>query len=336
MARTRAPLLSFLTAAALLSGSCRTASREDAADLILHNGWIWTADPANPRAQAVAIRGDRFAAVGSDEVILKLRGPATEVIDLAGRFATPGFNDNHVHFASAARFLEFNIMATATQEEFVARLTDVVSRLPAGEWILGGFWGAYDAWMPGSAGGGKRAPFVPDIGAVEELTRQHPMFLRKFDDGEFAANRQALEAAGIDPENPSAPEVEFLRGAEGRFTGRMRGKGVVPLFEARLPKSFSRTRRLEQTRRALQEIARHGVTNVSDMSDDEQLDIYRELQRTGELTARIHFRYPLERWKELAQRGIRAGSGDDWIRLGALKGHIDGTMGNSTARFFEP
>ena len=72
------------------------------------------------------------------------------------------------------------------------------------------------------------------------------------------------------------------------------------------------------------------------MSDDVQLDIYKELQRSGELTVRIHFRPGLDRWKELADRGIRVGSGDEWIRMGALKGHIDGIMGTSSARFFEP
>jgi len=336
MARSRNRLLAFLIALLPLSGHCRTTARENAADLILHNGEIWTADVRNPRAQAVAIAQERFLAVGTNEAILKRRGPGTRVIDLQRRFATPGFNDNHVHFASAARFLEFNIMATATQEEFVARVSDAVSRIPKGEWILGGFWGAYDQWAPGSSGGGRREPFVPDLAAVEELTREHPMFLRKFDDSEFAANKRALKEVGIDPENPSATGVEFLRDGQGRFTGRLRGKNVPELFARKIPATFSRERRLQQTRRALEEIARHGVTNVSDMSDDEQLEIYRELARAGELTTRIHFRYPLERWPELEKRGIRVGSGNDWIRLGALKGHIDGIMGNSTARFFEP
>jgi predicted amidohydrolase YtcJ len=93
---------------------------------------------------------------------------------------------------------------------------------------------------------------------------------------------------------------------------------------------------VQQTKNALAEIRKYGVTNVSDMSDDLQLDIYRELHRKGELTVRIHFRPGLDRWKEFADQGVRVGSGDEWIRLGALKGHIDGIMGTSSARFFEP
>ena len=306
------------------------------ADLILHNGFIWTVDSKNSTAQAVAIRDGRFIAVGSNRGVLKLRGPRTEVIDLAGRFALPGFNDNHVHFQSAAQFLEFNVMAVSTQEEFIRRVKEVIASLPKGEWVVGGFWGAYDQWAAGSAGGGGRAAFNPDMRLVEEITRNYPVFIRKFDDSEFAANSSALRAASLDPENSSAPDVEFVKDGNGRFTGRMRGRGVLRAFSNVLPRRFSHERRLEQTKNALAEIRKHGVTNVSDMSDDEQLEIYRELLKSGELTTRVHFRPGLDRWKEMSERGIKVGSGDEWIRVGALKGHIDGIMGNSTARFYEP
>lgn len=306
------------------------------ADLILHNGVIWTIDSKDSIVQAVAIRDGKFVAVGSNRDALRLRGPQTQVIDLRGQFVTPGFNDNHVHFASAAQFLEFNIMAAASQEQFLARVKDVTSRLPKGEWIVGGFWGAYDQWTAGSAGSHKREPFAPDMKLIESVTAGYPMFIRKFDDSQFAANRAALRAAGIDPLNPQAPDVEFLKDEQGRFTGHMRGKGVTRLFAAVVPRTFSRERRIQQTRTALAEIRKFGVTNVSDMSDDTQLDIYRELHRRGELTLRVHFRPGLDRWKEMSEKGIKVGSGDEWIRVGALKGHIDGIMGTSSARFFQP
>ena len=306
------------------------------ADLILHNGVIWTVDSNNSTVQAVAIKDGKFVAVGSNAAALKLRGPSTRVIDLRGRFVLPGFNDNHVHFASAAQFLEFNIMRASTQDQFVARVKDVISRLPKGEWIVGGYWGAYDEWTAGSAGGQRREPFAPDMNLVNAMTSEYPMFIRKFDDSQFAANQAAFRALKLDLNNPQAPEVEFLKDRAGRPTGHLRGKGVTRLFNTVIPRNFSRERRVQQTKNALAEIRKYGVTNVSDMSDDMQLDIYRELHRTGELTVRVHFRPGLDRWKELADRGIKVGSGDEWIRLGALKGHIDGIMGTSTARFFEP
>jgi len=329
-------LATLLTLASVVSARGQRSSRSDAADLILHNGVIWTVDSKNSTAQAVAIKGGTFAVVGSNRAALSLRGPRTEVIDLRGRFVVPGFNDNHVHFASAAQFLEFNIMAITSQPEFVARVKQVIARLPTGEWILGGFWGAYDQWAAGSAGSQGRQSFAPDMKLVEETTTDYPMFIRRFDDTQFAANRAALRAAGVDPENPRAVEVEFLKDSQGRYNGHMRGRGVIPLFRSIAPRSFSRERRIQQTKNALAEIRRFGVTNVSDMSDDTQLDIYRELHRKSELTVRVHFRPGLDRWKEMLDAHVKIGSGDEWIRLGALKGHIDGIMGTSSARFFQP
>jgi len=311
-------------------------AKAQTADLILHNGIVWTVDSKSSTAEAVAIKDGKFAVVGSNAAALKLRGPSTHVIDLRGRLVVPGFNDNHVHFASAAQFLEFNIMRASTQDQFVARVKEVISRLPKGEWIVGGYWGAYDEWAAGSAGNQRREPFAPDMSLVNAITNDYPMFIRKFDDSQFAANQAAFRALKLDMNNPQAPDVEFLKDGQGRVTGHMRGKGVTRLFASVIPRNFSRDRRVQQTKNALAEIRKHGVTNVSDMSDDMQLDIYRELHRTGDLTLRVHFRPGLDRWKEMADKGIRVGSGDEWIRLGALKGHIDGIMGTSTARFFQP
>lgn len=334
--RTLVSVIVLLLIPSISATAQRGRSSVAPADLILHNGIIWTVDSKNLTAQAVAIRAGKVVFVGSNREALRLRGPRTQIIDLRGRFVTPGFNDNHVHFASAAQFLEFNIMAVGTQREFISRVRDVISGLPKGEWIVGGFWGAYDQWAAASAGGQQRESFAPDMSLVESITVDYPMFIRKFDDSQFAANRAALRAAGINPENPSAPDVEFLKDSQGRFNGHMRGRGVTRLFASVVPRTFSRERRIQQTKNALAELRKFGVTNVSDMSDDTQLNIYRELHSKGELTVRVHFRPGLDRWKEMADKGIKVGSGDEWIRLGALKGHIDGIMGTSSARFFEP
>ncbi|HUE82916.1 MAG TPA: amidohydrolase [Pyrinomonadaceae bacterium] len=327
-------VLALVSSVMVASG--QTPSPRAHADLILHNGMVWTVDNNSSSAQAVAIAGEKILFVGTNSAALKLRGPQTQLINLKGSFVVPGFNDNHVHFASAAQFLEFNIMAVSSQSEFIARVKETVAALPKGEWIVGGFWGAYDQWRPGSASSRKREPFVPDISLIEELTAHHPLFIRRFDDGQFAANSAALRAVGIDPDNPRAPDVEFLGSKEGTFKGHMRGQGVAGLFSTAIPRKFSRERRVKQSRKALAEIARFGVTNISDMSDDDQLEIFRDLHRQRELTVRVHFRPALDRWQELSDRQVRVGSGDEWIRLGAVKGHIDGIMGTSSARFFEP
>ncbi|NNE71177.1 MAG: amidohydrolase [Rhodothermales bacterium] len=314
---------------------CLTACSAPGPDLILYNGDFWTGNAEDAPVTAVAIQDGHFTALGVDSEVRALAGSDTREIDLEGRFATPGFNDTHVHAQSAARFLEFNIMQTGTQEDFQQRVSDVVDGLAEGEWILGGFWGAYDEWTSGSAGGQARDKFTPNISLVEDLTAAHPMFIRRFDNSEFAANRPALEAAGVDIQNPEAEGVEFAVDGNGVATGIMTGPGVRGLFADVVPDGFSLARRMEQTRNALAVAASYGVTSFSDMSDDTQLEIYRALRETGELTMRVHFRYFLGRWQELAAQGIEVGSGDEWIRLGALKGHIDGIMGTSSARFFQ-
>ena len=110
--------------------------RPEGPDLILTNATIWTADDARPRAEAVAIDGGFIQQVGSRDEVEALAGPETEVLDLEGAFVVPGFIDTHVHFASAARFLEFNIMRVGTQEAFVERVRTVVERLPEEKVLL--------------------------------------------------------------------------------------------------------------------------------------------------------------------------------------------------------
>src|SRR5918996_2736929 len=216
-------IILLLTVAFLSAGQQSSMN----ADLILSNGVIWTVDEKNPTAQAVAIKDGKFVIVGSNSAALKLRGPNTRVIDLKGAFVVPGFNDNHVHFASAAQFLEFNIMRASTQDQFVAGVKEVTAQLPKGEWIIGGFWGAYDEWAAGSAGNQRREPFATDMSLVNEITADYPMFIRKFDDSQFAANQAAFRALKLDLSNPQAADVEFLRDAQGRLNGHMRGKGVT-------------------------------------------------------------------------------------------------------------
>ena len=326
-------LISFLLIFAVLFISCETT---DEADLILTNAMIWTVDEENPEAESVAISGNKILAVGSEEYTRQYQASGTQIKDLGGAFVLPGFNDNHVHFASAARFLEFNIMRTSSQDQFVERIENVVNRLDDGEWILGGFWGAYDDWEFGSPGGGDGQRFTPDMSLVEEITRENPIFIQRFDRSEFAVNRKAMQEAGLDPDNPQVDGLDFERDDDGVPTGIVHGEDTWDFFNEFVPDDFTYDRRVQQTKNALAEIRKYGVTNVSDMSDDTQVEIYEQLRDEGELTSRIHYRYHLERWEELAEQGMEIGSGDEWIRFGSLKVHIDGIMGNSTARFFEP
>ena len=331
--------LSLLLLVGLVLASCGRRERAAAAgpaDLVLHHAQIWTGVTGQPLQSALAITEGEIVAVGVDADVLPLAGPSTRVIDLAGAFVVPGFSDNHTHFSSAAAFLDFNIMRVASQDELLARLRDAVARLEPGEWITGGLWGAYDRWAEGSAGGRSREPFTPNLTApeAEAITGDNPVFLTRFDGREHAANSAALSRASLDPAT-SVDGIELVRDASGRFTGILRGENVAARFGAVVP-APTHERRLEMTQNALAEVSRRGVTSFSDMSDDEQLALFRELESQSKLTARVHFRYPIERWREVADELARGGGRGPWIHLGSLKGHVDGIMGNSTARFFAP
>lgn len=308
-------------------------------DLILYNGYIWTGDAEKPRAEAVAIKGEKILRVGSTAEVLALASSATRTIDLKGSFVVPGFNDSHVHFASAARFFwNIQLMDVHTDEAFIERVRQYVAQHP-GEPIRGGGWGAYEQWeMGASQARAKKQPWFPDRKLIDHITGATPMFINRFDNSYYFANTAALRRAGLSDDSPDGDGIEHIRDASGRITGTMRLKDAR-LWETRFlggPDQPDRQRRKQMTEQALRLVREAGVTSFQDMSDPEQLQIYYELLDEGRLTARVNFRYGIEHWPHLKALGIKRGWGTHWIRLGAVKGHIDGIMGTSTARFYEP
>jgi hypothetical protein len=318
------------------------------AHIALLNAKVWTLDPDQPLAEAVALRGQRIMKVGTNAEIRKLISGDTRVINLRGRLVLPGLIDNHTHFASAGRLLlGLNLLDVNDPERFRARVAEVAARLPAGAWLTGGDWGAYAQWEKGSAGqprepGRSEAEFLPTKKLIDPVTGSHPAFISHFDRELFLANSLALQAAGINRDSADPDGGEILRDAEGEPTGLLRG-AAGKLVEAVVPPP-SREQRLAEARRALEEAARWGVTSIHDnVADFDQLELFRDLQKNNELTLRVWARMWLSEWQSV-QEYIRAyrlpaasgGWGDQYIRLGGLKAWVDGIMGNSTALFFEP
>ena len=134
----------FALAAALalgLASSCATLAPE-APDLVFWNATVWTVDDARPAAEAVAIRGERIVAVGSNGAVRALAGPSTRVIDLQGAMLLPGFNDAHTHFGNAIEwYFQAMLMRVDTQEQVIGQLREATARVPKGAWITGGDWG---------------------------------------------------------------------------------------------------------------------------------------------------------------------------------------------------
>lgn len=305
------------------------------ADLIVTNGRFWTGDSLRPRAQAVAIRNGRFLAVGSAAEVSPHRGPTTRVIDLGGRFATPGFIDNHTHFNQAgALLLGVNLLDVAEPVAFAQRVKAARDRLPAGAWITGGDWGAYEDWSANSAGAApgapRRARFAPDRTIIDSVTPATPVFLQRWDRSAYLANAAALQAAGLTCAQP----VPGLECVDGVATGRLADSALARVRSAIPPKSFEQ--RLREARVAIRHLNELGVTGIHDITPREQLPVYHALKERGELTVRVYARPTLDKWDELTAVGIPHGFGDEWLRIGGLKGFVDGIQGNSTARFYEP
>ncbi len=321
--------MSILRAALIALLATSSVSAQDA-DLILLGGRVWTG--TGEAAEAVAVRGDRILAVGSRDAVLAHRGEQTRVLDLTGRFVGPGFIDSHTHFNSAgALLLGVNLLDVADAGAMVRAVREARDRLPDGAWITGGDWGAYEAWAMGSTGEGARAErpaFDPDRTVLDSITPSNPVLLSKWDRSAYLANGRALEQAGATCDWPG---VE-CRG--GVATGRVSGEAVRRIRAAIPEKSMEQ--RLAEARVALARLASHGVTTIHDITPPYQFDVYRELRRRGELTVRVYARPTLDKWDELAYVGLSHGFGDEWIRIGGLKAFVDGIMGNSSARFYEP
>jgi predicted amidohydrolase YtcJ len=324
----RAPRL----AATLLLAAAAPAGAQPA-DLIVTGGRAWTGVAERPFAEAVAVRDGRILAVGARADVLAHRGEGTRVIDAAGGFVTPGFIDNHTHFASAgALLLGANLLDVADDEGLIARVREARDRLPAGAWLTGGDWGAYEAWAQGAtgreAGTRPRTAFRPHRALIDSITPATPVLLNRWDRSEFLANARALELAGLDC------ATDGVECADGRPTGRLTPGAAALVRRAIPPKPLEQ--RLVESRAALRHLAELGVTTIHDNTPPDQFEVFQVLRDRGELTTRIYARPTLDRWEHLRAIGIRHGFGDEWLRVGGLKGFVDGIMGNSTARFYEP
>jgi hypothetical protein len=316
--------------AALLSLPAITAPAQEA-DLIITNATIWTGDTLRPRAEAVAVRDDRILAVGTAAEVERHRTSFTRVLDAGGRFLSPGFIDNHTHFGQAgALLLGVNLLDVADETMLVRRVREARDRLPAGAWMTGGDWGAYEAWARNSTGGrsADSAAFRPHRGIIDSITPEMPALLSKWDRSQYLANGAALRAAG------ATCEWEGVECENGSPTGRLSSGAATRVRRVMPQKPLDQ--RLAEASVALERLRSLGVSTIHDITPAEQLAVYQELLARDELTTRIYARPTLDKWDELRAIGIEHGFGHPMLKIGGLKGFVDGIMGNSSARFHEP
>lgn len=297
-----------------------------AADVVLINGRLWTGNRSQPWADALASRGERIIAVGSNNDIKKLAGADTRVIDLHGRLALPGFIDAHTHFIEGGfHLLSVDLRDAATPEEFARRIRDHAGKLPAGRWITGGDWD-HERW-PGSP--------LPTKELIDRYTPNNPVFVTRLDGHMGLANGAALRMAGVTKETKDPPGGTIVRDVRtGEPTGILKDDAQNLLY--RVIPNATETERAEALKASLAEAARFGVTSIQDITPWQDYETYRQFRDSGRLTVRVYARTPMSDWKRQAELVARQGPGDDWLKLGGLKAFMDGSLGSTTALFFEP
>jgi predicted amidohydrolase YtcJ len=323
-------LLSALLLAALPIGACGEAA-PGAADLVLTNGKIWTVNKSSPQAEALAVRHGYLVAVGSNADVKALIGPGTRVLDLQGRRVLPGFYDSHVHLlGSGMRLAQVALKDAADEVEFGRRLKEFDTKLPKDRWLLGGEWD-HDRAFAGK---------LPTADLIDKYVSDRPVFLRRYDGHMGVVNSRVLKLAGITADTKDPPGgVIYRKPGSKEPTGLLRDN-AMDLVERHIPPP-SDTEIVEAVKAALDEARREGVTSVQDMDGSDEATrrklfrLYQQMARNGKLTLRIDLRWPLADWKSLAKLGIEAGFGDDWVRIGGVKGFVDGSLGSSTAKMFE-
>src|SRR5581483_8221909 len=301
------------------------------ADLILTHANVYTGLAGNSsfheveRVQAVAITGERITAIGKADDVLKLKGPKTQVIDLGGHFVMPGFNDAHLHLAEAGfEKLNVNLIGVRSLEEFRERLRAKVEAAVPGEWILGGGWDE-TLWPV------KTPPTRWD---VDEVTRDHPVFLQRVDGHIGVANSRALQLASITFASGDPKGGKIDRDEAGQPTGILRETARDAVF-AVVPWPTHEKRR-QAIEAALADLAQWGITSAQDNSSWEDFLIYEDIEQESKLTARISEWLPFDASLDELDAKRKQHPSDNMLHTGMLKGFMDGSLGSHTAALLEP
>src|SRR5581483_4106871 len=322
----------FVLAMLLASGALLNS--QDGMTLLLINGKFWTVNPQQKEVEAVAIRGNRIAAVGTTVDILKLKSAGTQVFDLEAKRVLPGFDDSHVHFyRGGAALAGPQLRYSKSQEEFRNTLAEYAKHRPSGSWITGGEWD-HENWSPA---------VLPTHQLIDPVTNNWPVYVSRLDGHEGLANTLAMKLAGVDKNTKDVPGGVIVRDAEGNPTGIFKD-AAQSLIERVIPVPSD-----EHIFSALLAAQKHalenGVTSVQDMgvlgakgaeTMVRILRAYQVLDRRSQLHVRVAAHLPLPEWNRFAGAGVMADFGNQKLQLGAVKGFADGSLGSGTAWFVEP
>ena len=292
--------------------------------VVIVNGVVWTADSAKPWAEAVAIDGDRILAVGSNAEIRSRAVPDTRIIDAHGGMVVPGFIDSHVHFlAGGMNLASVQLRNARNPADFIARIKAFAATVPAGAWITGGDWD-HQNW------GGE----LPQRSWIDSVTPNNPVWINRLDGHMALANSAALRAANVPMSGGDVAGGTITRDAAGQPTGIFKDnaqdlvdKAVPDPAPAMLDRALGAAMTYANER---------GVTSVDHMGTWGDLAVFERARRAGTLRTRIYASVPLATWARLRDTVAARGRGDAWLRIGGLKGFVDGSLGSHTAAMMQP
>jgi predicted amidohydrolase YtcJ len=302
--------------------STMTTPREPVTIAIV-NASVWTGNPLQPRAEAVALAGERIVAVGSNSSIRAMATSNTRVLDAAGGSVVPGFIDTHVHFVTAGMNLaSVQLRDAKTPADFIARIKAFAATVQPGVWITGGDWD-HQNW------GGE----LPDRGWIDSVTPNNPVWINRLDGHMALANTTALRAAKVPIAGGDIEGGTIMRDAAGAPAGVFKDNARY-LVDRAVPDPTP-----EMVDRALDAamtyVAERGVTSVHNMGSWSDVAAFERARNSGKLRTRIYAAVPLSTWPRLRDTVAARGRGDTWLRIGALKGFVDGSLGSHTAAMLE-
>jgi len=291
------------------------------ADIVIQGGPVWTGlSTGRGQPGAVAIAAGKILAVGDSAQIARYVGSKTDVLRANGGLIMPGFADGHTHFVSGGfQLASVDLRDAATPQEFVRRLKEYAAHLKPGEWILGGDWD-HTLW--------RGAP-LPRHEWIDSVTPNNPVFVDRLDGHMALANAAAMRAAKITSATPAPFGGEITSGGVFKDNAEALIRTAIP--------DPSPEQQDSALARALAHAASLGLTATANMSASwANLAAYKRMERAGRMTLRVFLYLPIEDWRTVADTVARNGAGDDWVRIGGLKGYMDGSAGSRTAYFFEP
>lgn len=315
----RYSLVLFIAFILSLSG-CKSTG-QGTATLGIINARIWTGNPDQPWAEAIAIKGENILLVGTTSEVQKLMNDSSKIIDASGKMISPGFNDSHVHFIDGGFGLSsVQLRDAKTKEDFIKRIGDFAKKIPAGNWILAGDWD-HTNW------GGE----LPKASWIDSITPNHPVFVQRLDGHMGLANSAAMKLSKISSSTKDVEGGFITRASNGSPDGIFKDNAMGMIYKnVSEPSDELKDRALKA---AMDYVAERGVTSIQNMGTWSDLEVFKRAHKKHELKTRIYAAVPLNSWKKLVEEIGKNGRGDDFLKIGGLKGFVDGSLGSHTAAF---